>query len=462
MKKYSITCFFVLATAAIYAQYAFDWEKQFGGSFYEFPSEIIATSDGGYLVAGASQSDDIFSGQINEGFYTEVYLIRLSKEGDLIWQNVYGGSDHDNAYTLMEVSDGYVFSGYTFSDDGDISSNIRGNDNWVVKLNYEGEIIWEKIFPQLTSTSVRDILDVQDGTYALLGFENLFLISGEGDFLWSKANTRSTELIKDDDGNFITAGLDDRMTILNKFSSTGELIWQKEYLISSDTDNLNALELLEDGYLIGGSADNNAMLVKTDFDGSIMWTKSIGLDTVYEEVYDFSTTISGKIIAVGRSIPNFRIDPEKQDLLLIELDSQGDIVFNEVYVDTLSQSGRSVIHSDDGGFVVASHATKDFVRANIAVLKFSQLSSSTDKLEQSVTVQLYPNPTSDILFITLEERNIGASYKIYSARGVNCLSGVLENSRNEVLVDQLVSGTYIAEINTKTGLVSAQFVIKQQ
>ena len=122
------------------------WQKCLGGSSEDNGNSVMQLKNGNYMVAGTSLSVD---GDItfNHGAI-DAWLVQLSPTGDLIQQNTYGGSYSDGANVLAKTEDGYIFAGYTYSNDGDVSGNhdVTGNtyDEWIVKLSKDGTIRWQK------------------------------------------------------------------------------------------------------------------------------------------------------------------------------------------------------------------------------------------------------------------------------------------------------------------------------
>ena len=113
-----------------------EWQKCLGGSNDDWAYSIQQTSDSGFIVAGFTNSDD---GDVsgNHGGYFDAWVVKLNNSGDIEWQKCLGGTDYDYAYSIHQTSDGgFIVAGNTASNDGDVSGNHGGYyDAWVVKLN---------------------------------------------------------------------------------------------------------------------------------------------------------------------------------------------------------------------------------------------------------------------------------------------------------------------------------------
>src|SRR5215831_13308088 len=118
-------------------------QKTIGGSLDDFGNTATATPDGGLIVSASSYSSD---GNLhgNHGDRDAV-VAKLKANGTVQWCKNYGGSGTESCLDVENTSDGgYIFAGYTNSNDGDVSGNHGGYDLWVVKLNSSGKIQWQK------------------------------------------------------------------------------------------------------------------------------------------------------------------------------------------------------------------------------------------------------------------------------------------------------------------------------
>ncbi|MDR2522181.1 MAG: hypothetical protein LBC93_00540 [Synergistaceae bacterium] len=111
-----------LALALAAGAEAIEWQKCLGGSDYEEASSIQQTSDGGYIVAGFTQSTDGDVVGYHGGYVPDVWVVKLNALGDILWQKCLGGSDYDEASSIQQTGDGgYIVAGFTQSTDGDVA-----------------------------------------------------------------------------------------------------------------------------------------------------------------------------------------------------------------------------------------------------------------------------------------------------------------------------------------------------
>jgi len=103
-----------------------EWERTFGGGSEESGNSLQETSDGGYIIAGYTNS-------YGEGV-NDVYLVKTDADGVLQWERTYGGNYNDQAYSVQETRDGGFILG------GQTSSYEFGDSNvYLIKTNVSGD-----------------------------------------------------------------------------------------------------------------------------------------------------------------------------------------------------------------------------------------------------------------------------------------------------------------------------------
>jgi hypothetical protein len=133
-----------------------EWQKTYGGSGSDGASSIQQTSDGGYIVAGRTDS---FVAR-----YTDIWILKLSPDGEIEWQKTYGGSASDRASSIQQTNDGgYIVASKT-------RSFFRYNDFWILKLSPDAEIEWQKIYGGSDHDFVHSIQQTSDGGYIVAGY----------------------------------------------------------------------------------------------------------------------------------------------------------------------------------------------------------------------------------------------------------------------------------------------------
>ena len=150
-----------------------EWEKSYGGTRYEQLQSVLSTPDGGYLLAGWSDSSDgdIHSG--NKG-YIDVWVVKINGSGVIEWEKTYGGGSDDRLESVGFTSDGgYLLGVNTLSNDGDVQSGNKGSyDIWMIKINEKGTIQWEKTFGGSYDDQLQSVQSKSDGGFVIGGTTN--------------------------------------------------------------------------------------------------------------------------------------------------------------------------------------------------------------------------------------------------------------------------------------------------
>lgn len=122
-----------------------EWSKYYGGSFTDSPFDAIQTTEGDFIIVGSSDSDDVDIAN-NIGDY-DFWVVKISNSGTIIWEENFGGTQIDEARSIVDSGDGnFLIIGDTRSSDIHISNNLGAADLWLIKISPSGNIIWEKTF----------------------------------------------------------------------------------------------------------------------------------------------------------------------------------------------------------------------------------------------------------------------------------------------------------------------------
>ena len=207
-----------------------EWRKYFGGTNTDTCYDVVETTNG-YLMIGSSDSDDVDI-KNNKGAY-DVWVVKIDKTGTLLWEKSFGGSQTDEAYQIVKTNDNhFLLVGETSSTDKDVGNQNGGADIWVLKIDTDGNIVWQKTFGGTHFDVGKSIKSTEDGG---------FLIAG---------NTRSLDKdITENKGNNDVWAL--------KINSSGKLLWQKT-VGGSDIDlAFDIVELSDNSIIVVGETSSN-------------------------------------------------------------------------------------------------------------------------------------------------------------------------------------------------------------
>ena len=121
------------------------WRKYFGGTNNDRSYDSIETADGDFIIVGSSESsdNDISS---PKGSY-DIWVIKLSSNGDFLWERSYGGSKYETANSIIQSSDKKIhILGSTLSDDKDISFQMGSSDVYLLTIDSDGNLLSGQTF----------------------------------------------------------------------------------------------------------------------------------------------------------------------------------------------------------------------------------------------------------------------------------------------------------------------------
>ncbi len=157
-----------------------EWSQNYGGSGADIMLTMELCPDGGYILGGWSQSDNLdVPGNNGE---QDFLLIKLDEFGNVDWTQNYGGSQDDVLYSIEVGGDGYLLGGISYSSDGDVSGNYGDADYWIVKVDLEGNIVWEQNYGGIFSDLLRSTATSNDGGYLLAGVSSSSDVDVSGNY----------------------------------------------------------------------------------------------------------------------------------------------------------------------------------------------------------------------------------------------------------------------------------------
>ncbi len=321
------------------------WEKSYGGSGLDFPYSIIQTNDKGYAIAGYSSSDDI--DVTNSKGKSDYWIVKLTPDGELEWEKSFGGSNDDVANSIIQTSDnGYLIAGYSLSYDGDITNPKGNTDYWIIKLSANGELDWEKSFGGTWNDAAQTIIQLADSGFAVIGYSS----SINGDITNPKGNS-------------------DIWII--KLTPDGELEWEKSLGGSGIDIGYSVVQTKDKGFAIAGSTNSivgndskpkggiNYYVAKLSSNSDIVWEKSFGGNNIdvansIIQAYDNSFVVSGYSNSSGKDITESK---GNNDYWVIRLSEKGELEWEKSLGGFANEYSGSIIQSNDCGFIVAGNSS---------------------------------------------------------------------------------------------------------
>ncbi|MEI8134228.1 MAG: T9SS type A sorting domain-containing protein [bacterium] len=388
-----------------------EWQKCLGGRADDYATSIIQTKSGNFLIAGYTES-------VDEGFLNhavgelkgDAYIAKLDLTGNIIWQKCFGGTQYDIANCIIEAeSGGYIFTGTTNSFDGDVqghhgdSTKIK-NDAWVVKLDTNGILTWQKCLGGTGAETALSMVQTCDSGYVVC------------------AGTSSTDGdVSGLHGDTTTGNRKGDLWII-KLNSVGSIDWQK-CIGGSSNEQGNTIILTSDcGFAIAGSTSSNdgdvygnhgggdAWLVKINASGKLEWQKCIG-GTRYDLAYSVVQTSDGGYLLDGRTNST----------------NDGDIIGIHIGGDSVNRTNDVLL---------------------VKLIRASSVSSTTNPfIGPDNFFLIYPNPSYDQVHLQILEPQVIQSVRLFDIMGREFAPHFeLEGNTAMVNVRSLNQGIYIARV----------------
>ena len=242
------------------------WHWTYGGNDYEVGESVIQTSDGGYIVAGSTESFGAGG--------RDIYLLKVNSRGFEQWSKTYGGSSWDHCRSVQETSDG----GYILTASTD-SFGAGNSDIYLVRTDSSGNLLWNKTYGGTDFEYGYSAQQTSDGGYIITG------------------NTGEQERAKRD-------------IFLIKVDSNGNLLMNMTYGGNAYDSGYSVQQTFDGGYIITGGTESfgkgyeDAYLVKTDSEGKMQWNRTFGgwhSDVGYsvQQIMDGSYILAGSTHSSG-------------------------------------------------------------------------------------------------------------------------------------------------------------------
>jgi len=441
------------------------WDNTIGGSDEDQLFSVANALDGGYVLAGGSRSNSSADKSEDAIGLRDYWIVKLDVNGVIEWDNTIGGDDHDFATSIEPTADGgYIVSGRSESNiSGDKTEDSLGTDDyWVLKLDTNGDIVWQNTIGGNSTDYVYAMDITDDGGVVLAGYSQS---GSNGDKTEPRIGRSDYWIVKLDDNGVIEwdntiGGTDDEGVWDIKQTSDGS------YIVAGWSDSDASGDKDEDAI---GSRDY--WILKLDTAGVIIWQNTIGGESL-EEWSNIALSDDGGLVIAGYSSSNVSGDKtdnsynDTRDYWVVKLNSAGLVEWD----DTIGGDGQEflwdMIGTDDGGYVLGGHSSSgisgDKTEDNIGssdywIVKLGSTLGLDDRLFTE-SVSVYPNPTKDVLNISLET-GIIEKITIY-----NVLGSELKNIFNKDSVDKpidvsdLQSGVYFVQVTSEGKTATKKFV----
>ena len=319
--------------------------QTFGGSQNDVFQSIKSTNDGGYIAVGHTQSSDFdVDFKTNNSF--DFWIVKFNTDDSISWNKTFGGSDDDRATDVIQLNDGsFIITGFSRSANVDVSSNAGNYDFWTIKLDANGNLLWEKSFGFSGADQAYTLHKTNDGNILIGGSLDVTASGGQG-------NSRSSA--KHAGGDYW----------LIKIDANGNQIWSR-YFGGLFTETLTGIEETDAGnYILTGYTDSNDTdisnnigsydfwIVKVSANSDLIWEKNFG-GTQIDEAFAICKTTDNHFLIAGNSRSddvNLSENYGSSDVWIIKIDVDGNLIWQKNYGGSSFENALAIIPSTNGGF----------------------------------------------------------------------------------------------------------------
>lgn len=398
--------FFLFFSSAFSQQF----QATYGGAVSDDAQQLCLTTDGGYVMAGSTSSFGAGA--------SDVFLFKTNSMGGLLWTKTFGGTNVDQASSLMQTTDGgFIIAGST-------NSFGAGNyDFYLIKTDSAGNLQWSKTYGGAMDDKAKNIKQLNDGSFVIVGSSYSFGISDEDvylvktnsnglliwSFLYSEAGGRydlGNDIIVTADSGLVITGHTYPLSsgtsafLFFRLDSSGMVLWNKVYGNPSSSGSGTAAKELNNGdFIVTGTFDNvpYLSLIKTNSSGAVLWSNFYGSPGV---ALNLECSADNGYLIAGRTqspptLPNYAV--------LLKIDSTGNQQWRRRYDGMGPGYASSILNATDGGYCVSgvSDSNAFFIKTD-SMGNSGCLESTITATKYAGPVELVPIPLSTSAVATVE------------------------------------------------------------
>ncbi|RZJ36572.1 MAG: T9SS type A sorting domain-containing protein [Flavobacterium sp.] len=384
-----------------------EWQKTFGGNGNDLLQSVKITRDGGFILAGTSDSKAGGDKTAESRGGQDFWIIKLDANGGQQWQKTIGGNGQDEMSNICETpGGGFILGGSSTSTiSGEKNENCRGNlDYWIVKLDPKGQIEWQKTYGGQFNDILKAVEPTADGGYIVGGYSN------------SPDSGDKTEKC---------FGAGDFWVL--KLDKAGATTWQRTIGGANDDELATIKPTADGGFIVGGNSNSGSSFKKTvsngngtdfwvlklDFEGNISWQETydfgrVDILTAIIENNDKSFLIGG--FAQSEARAGKKDEMGITDFIALKISDTGVPQWNKAVGTAGDDILKRLIQTRDGGYVLAG--TSNPTRRRGTSLKESKNAPALSNLEHkdtSISKNLL-NQTDQISNQVTQRRKEGEKY----------------------------------------------------
>jgi hypothetical protein len=440
-----------------------DWLENFGGSRYEIFNDVIESSDGNFIVVGYTGSEELVA---NLGFTfggeLDGIIAKYNKEGKPIWITPITGSKTDNLISVIELTDGNFVAvghsnssnlGFDYTNTSD--SSYDKHDFIICKFSENGQLIWIKNYSTGHPVILRGAIKTSNEDIVCIGFgrrlhsstsdaANLLIVKFDknGNMLWSRnwggnnnEDPVTNTIVETSEGDYIVATYTNSGNISGitnkggqdigvvKYSSSGDLLWQKSYGGSGDDAPGHSIKVNDNEiYIVGSSTstdfgfsnkgESDAIIMSVDIKtGDLNWIKNFGglKGDVFKAIVKLSDD-NFACIGYSYSTDWFYENKGNADIIFVKFDKEFNVLLTYSYGGSGTEEGRRIIETSNKEIVISGYSNSTDAGFNnngaddAILMKLRIVDPEIPKSTENIT-QLYLIP-NNVLELSLSTASI--------------------------------------------------------
>jgi hypothetical protein len=480
------------------------WAKCYGGNERDGLGTMIEAHNGGFMVLGSTESKD---GNLDTHTSKNSFLAKISNEGVIEWQKFYGNSESGVGDIAKYPEGGYIMCGVSYKVGGDVTQNKGGNDFWVVRINDTGKIIWEKSYGGSNfDWASKVVIDKANNIYIggssqsfdgdvknpniILPFAGvdywILKLDPNGNLIWERSYGGTSDddfydmaltadnglffcgYVESNDGDVVGAHFKPGYGVLDgwmvKIDSSSNIEWQKA-VGGTNAEQFSSMVATKDSGCVAvgfaTSVDGDlkgyipitsyyAWVVKFNKDGKIEWQKCLGGTTGYGRAASISLDKDDNYIVTANS--NSRdgyldvgVGFNKKSFLL-KFNKQGELIWKRMIGGSRDNFFASILTDAKNSIYISGYTTsRDYDAISTIdtigvgdgiIIKLNPETYPIKVIGTNNNLSIYPNPASSAVYI--------ATKNIKQIRLIDALGRVY---LNEKIDHRIYTGNYLIPLN---------------
>jgi len=517
MKKQLLYTFLLSVSIASYSQKIL-WEQTLGGNNSEYLLDMIPTADNGFLLAGATQSHKGGDLNKDRSSNYDAWLWKMNSKGKKEWDLRIGGNGDNYLKSIAHTfKDGGFILGITSSSTKDLYKTeelIGQSDAWIIKLDAARNVLWQKSFGGVEKEDLIKVLPIVGGDYLLLinsnsstggnksvpyyGGEDIWVvrINSEGTIKWQRSfggeyDDIASDIIQTSDKGFLIGGYSNSGISGNKtseafgnndywvikISADGKELWQKSYGAEGNDQLKQLQEVSEDSYRLYGISDSGVGTAKNSGLQSEVDYWSLDIDSQGEAKQELAygygsrnfisnglVKDNGTILLGGTTLEKTK-QGTKVNFLGTLLNKEGDVIWEK----SISGKGENVlsklIETRDGAYVFAGtsdskpdrekntqRGMNDFwlvkVKGKTSDKEKDTEETNKETNKEKLKIEAFPNPVVTYTNVVIPIEYKAGVLKLYDITGRMLYHKTIKNQTEPLNLSGYPKGTYIISVKT--------------